>query len=300
MATTSASPDAPLLGTASPLSDHRAGLGECPVWEPRTARVRWIDAERGAVLSTAADGTTEAIHLPDPPGCIVPTANGGLVCAAGREVFRLGADGPGARLAALPPDDPGRFNDGKCDAAGRLWVGTAVRTGEPACRLYRIDDDGIAAAVNGVRMSNGIGWSPDGSAMYYVDTGAGSLDAFAFENGALGDRRTLLRLEPPLLPDGLAVDATGSIWLAVWGGAEVLRIAPTGAIEARVAVPAAFVTSCAFGGDYLRTLFITTAAGGPASSGQGGGLYTFAPGVSGLSVGAFGQIPLSSARTADP
>ena len=279
--------DAPLLGTASRLSDHRARLGECPVWEPHASCLRWIDAEGGAILSTTPDGTTEAMPLPDPPGCIVPAADGGLVCAAGREVFRLGPDGPGEPIAALPADDPGRFNDGKCDGHGRLWVGTAVRTGQPACRLYRIDDTGIAPAISGVRMSNGIGWSPDGATMYYVDTGAGSLDAFAFQRGAPGARRTLLRLDPPLLPDGLAVDATGAVWLAVWGGAELLRIHPTGAVTARVAVPAGFVTSCAFGGEDLATLFITTAAGGAAPVDQGGALFAFSPGVSGLPVAAF-------------
>ena len=280
--------DAPLLGTASRFSDHRAELGECPVWEPRTSRIRWIDAARGAVLATGLDGATEALSLPEPPGCIVPTADGDLICAAGREIFRLGTDGPGERLAVLPPEDPGRFNDGKCDPDGRLWVGTALRTGEPACRLYRLDGGGLAPAVPGIRMSNGIGWSPNGATMYYVDTGAGTLDAFDFQSGELRRRRTLLRLDRPLLPDGLTVDAAGSVWLAVWGGAEVLRIDPCGAVTGRAKVPAGFVTSCAFGGDDLATLFITTAAGGAEPRDQGGALFSFAPGVAGLSVASFG------------
>lgn len=269
-----------VIGTATRVGPHRAILGECPVWDEGS--VHWIDCVGAQILTTdVTDGSTTALALPERPGSIVPVSGGGLACAAGHEVFHLGREEPGTCIAALKPGSPGRFNDGKCDARGRLWVGTAFPSKEPICALYRVEAGTADPVVSGVGMSNGIGWSPDGATMYYVDTGTGRLDAFRFDAaaGAVDEGRTLRSFNPPLLPDGLAVDVEGGIWLAIWSGACVVRLRPSGDIDGTVRVPAGFVTSCAFGGEGNATLFITTARGGAEPDDQGGALFHFATGV---------------------
>ncbi len=281
------------LGTAVQVGTHRAALGECPVWDGAAGRVHWIDGPGARVLTTdPASGATRGVSLPDRPGAIVPLAGGGLACAAGRRVFRLTPGGAGAEIAVLPPGET-RLNDAKCDARGRLWIGTAVPDKRPVCALYRIDGAGPAMMLDGVRMSNGLGWSVDDTVLYHVDTGTGVLTAWEYDldRGTLGSGRVLHRHDPPLLPDGLCVDAAGHVWLAVWGGACVLRLAPDGTPAGHVRVPAGFVTSCAFGGADMRTLFITTAEGGDVPGDRGGGLFRFDAGVAGAPIHGFAARP---------
>lgn len=280
------------LGSATQVGTHRAELGECPVWNGETGQIHWIDGPGAQVLTTDPEsGVTTAIPLPNRPGSIVPLEGGGLACAAGRRVFRLTPDGEGGDIAVLPTGTP-RFNDAKCDALGRLWVGTALPEKQPVCALYRIDDNGPTVMLDGVRMSNGLGWSLDNSAMYHVDTGAGTLTVFGYDlaSGSLGEGRVLHRFAAPHLPDGLSVDTEGFLWLAIWGGACVLRMTPDGDIAGRVHVPAGFATSCAFGGSQNETLFITTAAGGKEPGDRGGGLFKVHTGVAGGPIHCFGGL----------
>jgi sugar lactone lactonase YvrE len=132
--------------------------------------------------------------------------------------------------------------------------------------LYRLESDGTCPKVlDGLTISNGIGWSPDGSVMYLADSGTGKLDAFDFDevSGDIGGRRTIVHVtEPGVAPDGLTVDELGDIWVAMWGGAAVRRYSPEGELIATVALAVERPTSCAFGGPDLATLFITTARHG--------------------------------------
>jgi sugar lactone lactonase YvrE len=269
------------------LGSYRAELGESPLWDAATGRLLWLDILRSRLLSTdPATGATDVTELGRRASAIAFDDEGGLVAAAGREIVGLGS---GTILAALPENAAGRFNDGKPDAEGRFWVGTADPEGEPRGAFYRFSAPGLKAAVEGVRMSNGIGWSPEGRTMYYVDTGARRLDAFDFAmaDGILGQRRTLVEFPAAHLPDGLTVDADGRIWLAVWGSSSVFVIAPSGKIERRIVLPTSRVSSCTFGGAQLRTLFVTTAQEGAtpeelAADPLAGALFAFEPGVEGL------------------
>lgn len=270
------------------MGDHRAELGESPLWDAATGRLLWLDILRSQLLSTdPASGATEVVQLARRASAIAFDDEGGLVAAAGREIVGLDS---GRVLAALLEDALGRFNDGKPDAAGRFWVGTADERGEPSGSLYRFVSPGqLTPMVNGIRMSNGIGWSPDARTIYYVDTGARRLDAFRFDmaSGSLEQRRTLMEFPSGQLPDGLTVDADGRIWLAVWGSSSVLAITPAGKVERRIMLPTSRVSSCAFGGAALRTLFITTAREGAtseelAADPLAGALFAFEPGVQGL------------------
>jgi sugar lactone lactonase YvrE len=132
--------------------------------------------------------------------------------------------------------------------------------------LYRLDIDGtVSEVLTAVTTSNGLGWSPDGGTMYYVDTGRGTLDVLRHDaaSGGVEDRRTLVSLVGEQgLPDGLAVDAEGHLWLALWDGGCVHRYSPSGELELVVTLPASRVTSVAFGGPGLTDLYVTTAREG--------------------------------------
>ncbi len=131
-----------------------------------------------------------------------------------------------------------RMNDGACDPQGRFWAGTMAYDEAPGAGvLYRLELDGSCTTViTGLTISNGIGWSPDGTTMYLADSGTGRVDAFDFD-GASGDvtgRRTIVAIdEPGVAPDGLTVDEEGAIWVALWGGGAVHRYGPDGALAHR-------------------------------------------------------------------
>lgn len=250
--------------TVAPVGSLWAGLGEGPVWDDAAGLLRWIDIRLCRLYATdLATGETIFRDLPGSPGCAALTDDGAILLAIGQGLLVMSANGDLRSVAALPPGMPGRFNDGKPDAAGRFWVGTSTAEGHFDCALWCHDSGaGFSQRLPGISMSNGIGWSPDRRRMYYVDSVTQRLDAFAHdpETGAISDRRAICSLPGDQLPDGLCVDAEGGIWLAVWGGACVLHLSPEGRELGRVTLPTPLVTSCAFGGPAYRTLFITTAS----------------------------------------
>lgn len=278
------------LGTAT------AELGECPVWDDVTGRLNWLDilGQRWLVTDPAT-GDTQSRLLPLRAGCIAPRRKGGWIAAGGQQVFSVDENAGFTPLATLPAGSAGRFNDGKCDAAGRLWVGTATAGPGFDCALWCVAPGATPRnMVPGIAMSNGLGWSPDNRMFYHVDSTARMLRAFATDpvSGALSDPRDLFAVAPPALPDGLAVDVEGQIWLALWGAGAVLRIAPDGRVTGRIEVPTPRVSSCAFGGPGRRQLFITTACEGATAAERAadplmGALFVADPGVAGLPVGSF-------------
>jgi len=233
----------------------------------------WTDIPAHRVHRLAGDGTHTEWDAGQPVGAIVPRAGGGLALAA-RDGFLAMDPGTGSlsMLAGVEPDIPGnRMNDGACDRAGRFFAGTMAEDESPgAGALYLLTaDHQVTRLVAGVGISNGIGWSPDDRRMYYIDSLTYRVDLFDYDpgTGAIGNRRTFASLGAgQVMPDGLAVDSEGSVWVALWGGSEIRRYAPDGRLTLSVDVPAANVTSCAFGGPGLRTLYLTTAAG-PGRSG---------------------------------
>ena len=270
-----------------PLALH----GEGPCWLARSGEVAWVDMLAGRVLATSlASGATRVIDVPGPVAAIVrPRAAGGLVVATETGVELLDESDAPALLCTIV-DEPGvRMNDGACDPQGRFWCGTmAYDAHDGGGALYRVEPDGShSLQLAGVTISNGLGWTPDGATAYYVDSLAG-IDVFAFDGatGTLSERRRLATIEGGSLPDGLAVDAEGGIWVALWDGGAVRRYGPDGTLEAVVELPCARVTACAFGGDSLDELFITTSrlelpdGVDPAA----GSLFRCRPGVRGQAV----------------
>jgi sugar lactone lactonase YvrE len=276
--------------------DARNELGEGPVWDDEEGCIWWVDIMAGAVHRLdPASGDHTVTEIGQPVGALGLRRGGGLVLAVRDGFALLEAGLTGFRLVAeVEADRPDlRMNDGACDRLGRFWAGTMALDERPdAGRLYRLDPGGaVTTVLEPVSISNGLAWSPDGATLYYVDTPTCAVDAFDFdaETGALDGRRRVAAIEPAAgFPDGLTVDETGDLWVALWEGGCVRRYSPAGELTGVVSLPASRVTSCAFGGDALDELWITTALpDDPASEPAAGGLFRVRPGVRGLAPSRF-------------
>lgn len=288
-----------------------ADLGESPCWSPRSSTLLWVDIFRGELHSfDPAAGIDRHMDVGQPLGMAAQRASGGIVCAVRDGIGFADLDSGFFELAApLERDTPAnRMNDGACDQTGRLWAGTMATDLSPERgTLYRIESSPsqgrvttplqargtvltIAPAVNGLSISNGLGWSPDNRTMYLVDSPTQRVDAFSFDvtSGDLSDRRAFCRTPAgQSTPDGLAVDAAGGVWLALWDGGAVLHYDADGALVDAIEVPAVRVTSVAFGGPNLNQLFITTARTGLTAEQlkrepHSGSIFVAEPGVEGL------------------
>lgn len=277
-----------------------ATLGERPVWDARAGELVWVDILASAVHRfDPASGRDVASDVGRPVGAAVPREGGGLVLAVEDGFAVTSEDGGEVELIApVGADDPSsRFNDGACDPEGRFWAGTMAYDESPgAGALYRLDPDHrVERLLDGVTISNGIGWSPDGVTMYYIDSPTRGVDAFDYDasSGSIGGRRRVLDVpEAAGMPDGLAVDAEGGLWVVLNGGSAVHRYRPDGDLVAIVIVPTPNVTSCCFGGPTLEDLFVTSARDGLdegqlASEPLAGAVFRCRPGVSGLPNVAF-------------
>jgi sugar lactone lactonase YvrE len=272
-----------------------ADLGEGPTWDARAQRLIWVDITQGLVHRyDPKTGRDEPIDVGRPVGAAVPTASGRLAIA-GSDGFSLVDEATGQvdLIAAVEPDVPETtMNDGKCDAAGRFWAGTKDDPGGRAlAALYRLDPDHTCTRIlTGITISNGIGWSLDQRTMYYIDSPTHRIDAFDFEleGGSVSHRRRLIDLPSEWgLPDGMTVDEEGFLWVAFYDGSSLRRFAPDGRVTSVVHFPVSKVTSCAFGGDDLSDLYVTSARNGLSEAQLGeqphaGGLFRLTPGIRGL------------------
>jgi sugar lactone lactonase YvrE len=277
----------------------RARLGEGPSWDAEAGVLWWVDIHNHRVHRfDPAAGEDTVYEVGETVGCAHPAADGRVVLGLRRGVALLDpSTGAVEPLATLLPERPGlRLNDGKCDARGRLWVGSMSKE-EGGAALYRVDPDGaVHEAAGGLTLSNGLGWSPDGATLYLTDSPAKTILAFDFDAdaGTLSGRRVFADLSgPDSVPDGLAVDAEGCVWSAQWGGACLVRFAPDGGELLRVMMPVPNPTSCAFGGSGGTELYVTTASIGMTEDEvddafESGDLFVLRPGVAGPPAARFG------------
>ena len=273
-----------------------SALGEGPWWDSGSDRLMWVDMPDGLVhVHSPATGSLDTTKLADTVGFIVGRSDGGYVVGTAAGLVTLDGDvRPTGNIGAPPDlDEHRRINDGVCDPAGRVLFGTVDPSGSETGTLWSLSQDGtFAALVDGVRMSNGLAFSPDGRKLYYVDSLTQLVAGFRYDplTGQLFDRQSFFRVPEHVgLPDGLAVDESGCVWLAIWGAGEVWRLSPGGEHVGTVRVPASRTTSCAFGGAERDTLYITTAReGGPDREvdrvGAPGALFVAEVGASGASV----------------
>jgi sugar lactone lactonase YvrE len=252
--------------------DARALLGECPIWDERARRLRWVDIHKGLVHSyLPATGTDQSIAIGQPVSALGLGVDGGLVLATG-DGFQLRGTDAADQFSTIDVEKPitgNRMNDGRVDAAGRFWAGTMASLWEEtkyAGSLYRLEmrDDGptVTKHVADVTVANGLDWTLDGRSMYYVDSWTQRVDVFDFDpdTGTLGRRRTFVTISPSEgLPDGLVVDADGGVWVALFGAGVLRRYSASGVIDFEIHLPVSLVTSATFGGADLSDLYITTA-----------------------------------------
>ena len=257
-----------------PASLTPALLGESPFWHPLEQCLYYVDIPGKALFRLDSGAATPTRwSLNDEPGCVVPLAGGGLLIPQRNGLWRFDpATGEYVKLLDPPYDaSKRRFNDGKADAQGRLWVGTIDDARQPESALYCLRDGVFVSMKSGITTSNGLGWSPDGRSMYWADTKAHEIYRMAFDvgSGTLGEREVFARFAPrgvdqPLesyggRPDGAAVDVEGGYWVAMMEGQQLLRLSPSGEVLTRVELPVRCATMPTFGGADLRTIFVTTA-----------------------------------------
>lgn len=261
------------------------GLGESPFWHPHEQTLYWVDIAGSQILrANVYMGTVQAWPMPSEPGCIAPAASGGLVIALRSGVFRAQEWGGALQCIATLDYDPTtvRANDGKCDAQGRLWVGSYDETKSArAAALYCIDGRGpgpaqVTCKAKDALTGNGLAWSPDGSTLYWADTSRHQIDAWDMDSltARLSRRRMFCHFDPKPdgwssdrggyggRPDGAAVDVEGNYFVAMYEGARVCKFAANGQLLAEMATPVQCPTMVSFGGEDLQTLYLTSARRG--------------------------------------
>ncbi|MEU5836029.1 SMP-30/gluconolactonase/LRE family protein [Streptomyces diacarni] len=256
------------MGVATVLR-ARAELGEGPTWDAARGRLLWVDI-LGARVHTydPADGRRTVLATEAHVGAAKPRAGGGLVVNLRDGIGAYDTEGRFTWLLHDPVAGR-RGNDAAVGPDGALWAGTMRYDEKPGGgTLVRLAGDGTATTVLAdVAVSNGAGWSPDGTRMYHVDSPTRRVDVWDVrEDGLVTGRRPLAVVEEGAgFPDGLAVDADGCVWVALWDGAAVRRYAPDGTLERVVELPVRRPTACAFGGAGLTDLYVTSARAGLVS-----------------------------------
>lgn len=276
---------------AEQVTDPIVYHGEGPAWSPSWDGLRWVDMLAGDIL-TLRDDRVERRHVAQVAAAVRPRRGGGAVIGIERG-FAL--EGPEGQITALPevwtlPHI--RMNEGGCDPQGNFWCGSMAYDQSPgAASLYRLSPEGeVDVMLEGVTVSNGLEWSPDGSLAYYNDTPTGQVAAFDFDaDKGLRNRRVLVELADGGRPDGLTVDSEGCVWTAVVNGGAVHRYRPDGTLDGVIEVPAGKVTACTFGGENLDRLFITTSQENvdTAADPLAGALFVAEVGVTGLPLREF-------------
>ncbi|HEV7912223.1 MAG TPA: SMP-30/gluconolactonase/LRE family protein [Albitalea sp.] len=249
-------------------------LGESPMWHPREQLLYWCDIPgRRLNRFDPRSGVSSHWSFDCEPASCAPRLDRALLLAMRDGLWRFDTDGGKRTLISAPPYDPTkeRFNDGKCDPQGRFWVGTIYEPRDPAlAALYCHDGHELKRKADGITVSNGLGFSPDGRTMYWSDTKAHTIYAFDFDppTGELSRRHVFASfpLKQPGQdlddyggrPDGAAVDVDGCYWVAMFEGQRLLRLSPSGELLREVVLPVRCPTMPCFGGPDLRTLYITT------------------------------------------
>lgn len=244
--------------------DVKDELGEGPLWHAGEGVLYWVDIEKGIYHTYQPDiKKHQTVEVGVRIGALGFRRQGGLVLATEQGFAFFDPTTRAYDLIGNPEHNKpqARFNDGAVDRAGRFWAGTLGDDDRNS--LYCLDPGGAIRRMDtGFRVSNGIGWSPDNTVMYFVDSEPGTIFAYDFDlhSGHLKNRRVWVdRSQEQGVPDGLTVDAEGFVWIAVWGGSCLERYDPDGRREKVIRVPVEFPTSMAFGGPNLDELYITSA-----------------------------------------
>jgi D-xylono/L-arabinono-1,4-lactonase len=255
-----------LSPTTEVIADCACETGENPLWHPLEKRLYWTDIPMGRLFRyEPASGVHEQIYKGRPVGGFTFQAGGGLLLFRDGGNIVLWREGEITELIdEIPAERDSRFNDVIADPAGRVYCGT-MSSGQSKGRLYRLDLDGhLTEVLSEIGCSNGLGFTPDLTGLYYTDSYSREIYRFDYcaDTGILSNQRIFATIpESDGLPDGLTVDILGRVWSALWDGSGIVRFDRNGHLEARLALPARKVSSLTFGGESLRDLYVTTAGG---------------------------------------
>jgi len=247
---------------------HCCLLGEGPVWDAKRKVICWVDILRGEIHEYSSQSKSHnTIAINQMIGAAAICADGNFAVALRNGLSFVNRESGEVTMIADPESDiPGnRFNDGKCDPAGRFWAGTMSHTDEPEKgSLYVLDTDlSITKKITNVSISNGLAWSLDEQTFYYIDTPTYTVVAYNYDKrtGEISNKRLVITIpKEDGSPDGMTMDNQGMLWIAHWDGWQITRWNPnTGEKLFHFPMPVARVTSCTFGGDDLRDLYITSA-----------------------------------------
>lgn len=256
------------------VTDIRNTLGESPAWAAREQALYWVDIPEKRLFRLGQTGV-ETWQLPEICSAVVPRATGGVVLTLERRVV-LFDPGSGWLETLCRPDRnlQNRSNDARCDASGRLWLGTmqnnfdANGNGQEITQssgsLFRIEpDSSTVELLSNIGISNGLAWSPDSKTMYFADSMTNQIDAYDFdlEQGSISNKRLFSNFDRGA-PDGSSVDNEGFLWNARWGAGCLVRFNPNGKLDRMIELPFAQPSSCTFGGQHLEILYVTSARTG--------------------------------------
>ena len=244
-------------------------VGEGPFWDEVEQKLYFVDIVNKQIkIFSPTSKLVETVQFNQEIGAVFLDQKSNLIVAARDGIFAATRDGVlETLLAPIELEDTSiRTNDAKCDANGRMWVGTmAFDFTQGAAALFSFDSKNLKKVVPDLTVSNGIGWSLDKKTMYFIDSPTKRVDIFDFdlESGELRNRRPFLLLgDLDAFPDGLTTDEDGGVWVALFGGGEVRRFNSQGTLTHIVEIPVKQVTSCCFGGGDMSDLYITTAQNG--------------------------------------
>ncbi len=275
----------------------KATLGEGPAWDAKTQTLYWVDLLEKRIYA----GSKLFLQLDDYVSCLAPRKDGGMLIAQRFGIWTFEPETNKLFTLASPKGEPSnnRFNDGKCDPRGRFVAGTMDHNEQEASgALYSLSTEGrLKRLLKDVRISNGLGWSPDGKTMYFIDTPTRDVKAFDYdlETGQIANPRVLIHFEDTFgWPDGMTTDMHGNLWIAMWGGARVTQWNAKGILMEQFGVAALNPTSCVFGGPDMNELFITSARVGMDAAAlkkypQAGGVFRMETNVTGTPTFEFGS-----------
>jgi xylono-1,5-lactonase len=270
-------------------------LGEGPLWSSRDNALYWVDILAPALHRVSlSDGSSRSWRMPELIGWVIERENGaGLIAGFQNGFAELTLDPFQIRTIADPEAHlpANRLNDAKADASGRIWAGSmSVNADVPSGGLYRLDaNHSVTVMDSGYVIANGPAFSPAHDYLYHTDSGRGLVYRFALNgDGTLGERIVFIRFEAGWgKPDGMTVDVEGALWIAHWGAGRVSRFTPEGEIDRVVRLPTAQLTSCAFAGENLNRMFVTSASIGNERDPLAGSLFEVDPGTCGFNPGKF-------------
>lgn len=270
--------------------EGRDRLGEAPIWDATRGELLWVDIVIPHVHRLAlSGGGIRSLSVPEPIGWVLPRRGADNHVAGFRSGFHFLDVETGERdfIGAPEADRPqNRLNDAKVDSSGRIWAGSKDDLDKEATgALYRLDPSlKWARCDDGYGVANGPAFSPDGRTLYHSDSALRTIYAFDLEeDGTLTRRRTWRVFEEEWgYPDGMTTDADGCLWVAHWGGGRISRFAPDGVLIRSIRLPATNITSCAFAGERLDRLFVTSSTIGCEDEALAGALFEVETGAVGL------------------